>query len=522
MTADTSEHREIWNLSAVEESTTDRKEDDQEAEDNQEDDDSESDDEGEEDEPSADPSKASSETQTSTPPTPVAFNRFLEFISTICPTIPHRTYPLLLVIVSTLPPSLLPLNGPSQQLKVFFSHLWSPVDARLLSTHALPGQPSAFQAFLRDAIDCTTFLLGRANKTKEGQSSAEWLVLDQLGERVWKEGVIELGGRSAGRRAAVGSRSEQEATLFGQGLARALVISPDLRDKLVDLVISTLVQAAEDPEKAAALLPRTLPIVGALKAVNERVDVQQRLNEAVGSVASICANGLLGDQTSSALATVYGETLVAIIASDPTVVSEDTLVSLGEGVQSSSARLLTLVSPSLASTLIQSIGSVNEQAGRQAQESVGLLSRSTEIPQESRFAILQTLLEVNSGFLSSDTIDYVAEQATRSALTDYDETAARLAASCVTNSEFTWRSKLTWSQTVCRRASNHPCSCFDRSPRCGIWSHHHQTRNENTQHRHPDLCAICKGSLGGGRGLRSLCFGARCNPPPCCAAAKTA
>lgn len=196
---------------------------------------------------------------------------FLNFISSACPAIPHLTYPLLLVVVSTMPESVLPLQkGLSNQLQNFFSHLLSPVDARAMSTHSLPGQASAFQTLLRTAVDCIIYLAGKASQSEEGAQTAEWLVTQQLGERVWSEGVLGMGGRAVVRRSAPNQRSEEEALMVGSALSRVAAIrGPEALTALVQQIDNALVEACFAPpssdRRAQPVLGRSLDILQALK-----------------------------------------------------------------------------------------------------------------------------------------------------------------------------------------------------------------------------------------------------------------
>ena len=405
--------------------------------DNEDDDDEDdSDDEDDEDEADEyDPQEAAKDVSNDAATSSVAFDRFLEFISTICPTIPHRTYPLLLVIISTLPSSLLPLSTLSPQVKTLFAHLWSPVDARLLSTHALPGQPSAFQAFLRDAVDCTTFLINKAGKEEGGDETREWLVLDQLGERVWKEGVIELGGRSAGRRTIQGARAEQEATIFGQALARLQASSPELASKLVDVVVQSTAEAVsqeDDAKKAVAMLPRVLPVITAVKAVNEDDAVIQKLDGAIRQVASVCAKSLDSSTTTpSPTASVYTETLVEIVKSHPTLLPAEAKATTVQLFESSSSQLAAQLSPTLYVSLLDALASTTEEDQRSMTSSMDRLVQSQDVEQDTRFAVVKSLLASGSNALSSDALDTVAEEATQTALASEEPAATEVAAACV-------------------------------------------------------------------------------------------
>ena len=140
------------------------------------------------------------------------YDAFLAYVATICPTIPHLTYGILIVVISTLPSNLLPVVDLSSQLEELFAQFWFPADSRLLSTHAPMGQNSAFVEFVLAVIDCTSYLTTKSlsalpeeqkigSKDVTGRlleaaipgdgSAATWLVQQQLARRVWGDGNSE-------------------------------------------------------------------------------------------------------------------------------------------------------------------------------------------------------------------------------------------------------------------------------------------------------------------------------------------
>ena len=317
-------HKELWDIAKDANNGDVQDEDAQDRGDDEDQDDSEDEDEDDDEaeENTAEPAAADT-------PAPArsykVFDDLLQFIWTTCAAVPHKTYPLLVVIISTLPQSLLPLaDGPSPQLQTLFSHLWSPVDARLLSTHALPGQPSAFQALLRDSVDCTSYLIGKCSKIEGGEATAKWLVEEQLGDRVWKQGVLEFGGRSAGRR-TVQARPETEASTFGQLLAKLGKTSIELQSDLLDSVkTTTLAQTDPADEKTAlALLPRILPVLQAVEDVNEQEEVKTAIDQIRAEVAGQCAAALEAESLGP-ITTAYLEVLVSTIKDHPEVITSET------------------------------------------------------------------------------------------------------------------------------------------------------------------------------------------------------
>jgi hypothetical protein len=309
---------------------------DAEDEENDDEDEGEEEEEEEEEEEHVDPVEVPATTATNSGPamttTSKAFNDFLEFITTTCPSIPHLTYPLLIVVISTLPDSLLSLEpDPSPALKNLFAHLWSPVDARLLTTHALPGQLSAFQTFFQDAVDCTVFLASKAIRREQGGPAAEWLVKEQLGNRVWVDGVLAMGGR-AGRRRGTQDQGgvEAEAAVFGKGLTRLAAISEDLVRDLMPVLTDAIVEQCfpadfEDARKTVLLLPRTLPIISAIREGCSHASVTAALDGLIGGISQRCAEKLSAImETPSAEYAIYAGMLVEALRRHPALIGAQT------------------------------------------------------------------------------------------------------------------------------------------------------------------------------------------------------
>lgn len=144
------------------------------------------------------------------------------------------------------------------------------MDSRLLSTHSLPGQKSAFQVFFQAILECTIFLIGKAWKEEDGKEAAVWLVKEQLGNRAWKEGVLLMGGRAGGRHVPRGCTKESEASTFGSTLGRLASIDQSLLDQIGFVLTQTLSNACfpqDNPENGpvgANILPRSLRILSAV------------------------------------------------------------------------------------------------------------------------------------------------------------------------------------------------------------------------------------------------------------------
>jgi hypothetical protein len=326
------EYKDCWEISRRAEtqqgqnsggpSAEDPEEEGDEDEEGGDDDDDEEDEDGE-GEPTG------QELETSTPKTTSkAYGDFLQFIATTCPSIPHLTYPLLLVVISTIPDTLLPLERePSPALRTLFGHLWSPVDARLLSTHSLPGQASAYQTFFQDFVDCTVFLVGKASRLEDGRVTAEWLVKEQLGERAWAEGVLQLGSRG-GRRRGGKDGSEAEATIFGKALARLASIEEELARILMPVLSQALIAECFEStsgDASSSILPRSLRIVSAVREACTDGPMGASLDALVGDLAQRSAERLASLVHSELPdASVYAEHVVESLTAHPLLIGKET------------------------------------------------------------------------------------------------------------------------------------------------------------------------------------------------------
>jgi hypothetical protein len=166
-------------------------------------------------------------------------------------------------------------------------------------------------------VDVTTFLIGRANRREGGRETVEWLVKEQLGERVWADGVLTYGGRAGVRRGVkTAGANETEAGVFAQALARVCALDPSLMDILMPILSQDMMGSCfpAGDHKTPTILPRSLAIVNAVNAGTTNDMVQKTLDDIVSDIAEGCVNRLLDEVTTkSAGSSVYAETLVEIL-----------------------------------------------------------------------------------------------------------------------------------------------------------------------------------------------------------------
>ncbi|WVW85588.1 hypothetical protein I302_107626 [Kwoniella bestiolae CBS 10118] len=431
---------ECWTITADSQSrrgSAQEKTSDNGDEDDEEDDD---DDESDEEEESKDDNDEDQEasTQRAQITASTYYANFLEFISTICPYIPHLTYPLLLVVISTLPTDLLPLTpAPTQQIQNLFSHIWAPVDSRLLSTHSLPGQQSAFQVFLQSMLDCTGYLISKSWSAEESKETASWLVKTQLGERVWTEGVLEFGGRGGGRRAQKGASQEVEANAFGKSLGRLTTIDQGLATELAKSVRQSLLDACFPETPSSSILPRSVSILSALKNSTDSELVVQTAEQTIRDLVQQCVEGLpksIAGEGISAVAVV--ETIVEIFKQYSQLVRANTTDSLLQVVQTQSIPLSSAISSDQLVSLLDAIHSNASNNQESVQQILSSLLQSTEIDSAKRFALAQSLLTTPpSGLLRPGSLDPIATESTQVALASSSPESTDVAISCLKSTQ---------------------------------------------------------------------------------------
>ncbi|GMK59535.1 hypothetical protein CspeluHIS016_0801410 [Cutaneotrichosporon spelunceum] len=351
-----------------------------------------------------------------------AFDGFLEFASTICPTIPHLTYPLLVVIVSTVPTALLPLSSPpSLALQNLFSHLWSPADARLLSTHSLGGQPSALQAFLQSTADIATYLF-----EKTGDETQAWLVKDQLGTRLWGEGVVDMGGKG-GRRGA--PPVETEAKIAAKAVSKVLDIAPNSLSAFMEEVERSTLDRSFDEKHA--FLARALPALTCLREAGP--SVHQPIDEIIVKLADGCTERLFEvNDAAPALA----EVLVAILRARKDLFPPERVHVLSQGLQAHLRELVGALSPALVAKLFDAVATAASAGEKEALLTTLWDFVTSDREQGPRFALVTGILGNGPGLVGAQRLDAIAREAVRVALSSDDAAAISIASQAVVSDDW--------------------------------------------------------------------------------------
>lgn len=392
-----------------------------------------SDDEANNSEAGGETANDATDNEAETPIASLSFARFLDFISTICPTIPQLTYPILLVAVSTIPDDILSLNAPpSSILQSFFAHLWSPVDARLLATHTYPGQLSAFQTFLQDAIDITCWMIRKSCSSGTFDETARWLATEQLGRRVWAEGVLGMGGKSARR----GQKAiETEAERFGLAVSR---LDTQLLEELLSVMNETTLDwcfAASDTRKSIeSNLPRLPAIIAATRGTHEVQTLESGLDQVTSSVCSKAVPEVAqAAEENSPATTILAEFLIEVLRTRPDLLS-DSLQPLTQFLQSS---LRLLVKHNMSSqVLLTLLAAVVDTTGESEQEPLRMalwrLVVDPSVDSTSRFSLAHQLLTMRpANLMSDDLFESIALEAAQASMEDQSSVASDLAILCV-------------------------------------------------------------------------------------------
>ncbi|KAI0634826.1 hypothetical protein C8Q77DRAFT_1277694 [Trametes polyzona] len=253
-----------------------------EAQANKDEDEGSDDSEGEgEDAPKPPPSSPSNTALSGPSP---AYKEFLQFLTTGCSGSPVQGYPTVLVILSTIPPSIIAASS-ARPLEELFTSFWAAVDARVLNTLDRVAASVAFLSSVLESLvlftrrlhsapkEIVVSLLHGSNVAADGDVDADVkaFLKDQIA-RTWEElssGRLKVPGKDA-----------------GEILARTFVslynIAPDLYQETWAVFARTVLQSVAAEGTA---LPALLP------------DVLQKLTEhmELGTVPGDAARNLVGE-----------------------------------------------------------------------------------------------------------------------------------------------------------------------------------------------------------------------------------
>ncbi|KAI0371298.1 hypothetical protein BV20DRAFT_1035310 [Pilatotrama ljubarskyi] len=279
-----------------------------------------------------------------------AYSEFLQFLATGCSGSPLQGYPAVLVILSTIPPSLI-ASSSDHPLEELFTSFWAAVDARVLNSL---DRVAASAAFLSSILESLVFFMRRlisASKEEaasllhghghvqdtDADEATKGLLRDQIA-RTWEElssGRLKVRGQDAG-------------CSLARTLSSLYKLRPDLFqtawDVLADAIHKTL--ATE-----GVAIPPFVP--GILEQLTEQLEqgsppghsARNLVVQVVRSALDQCAALLQAEETNQDRAA----SLVNILNAFGEHVFEDPQVAqrVDHLVQSQTQRLLTTIPPLL-------------------------------------------------------------------------------------------------------------------------------------------------------------------------------
>ncbi|KAG8958385.1 hypothetical protein FRC03_009184 [Tulasnella sp. 419] len=152
----------------------------------------------------------------------ISYVEFLEFLRLGCGGSPVQSYPIIIVVLSTIPRQVLPLTYSS--LNTLFSAFWAAVDSRALASLLERTSLQAGAAFLSSFLESVIFLVSKSIKEGDGDESNEVAtkIVEEQMKNVWNE--LHLG-----------VNLKVDVADAGDALAKFLTRLSDLRKDLFDV-----------------------------------------------------------------------------------------------------------------------------------------------------------------------------------------------------------------------------------------------------------------------------------------------
>lgn len=231
------------------------------------------------------------------------FESFLSFLQKGCNGFPAEGYPTLLVVLSTVPEQILPLERDA--LERLFTSLWAPVYARLLSSHSLGGNNAPILDALTAIIDSLIYLGVKAARASSEEHLGSWIVQEY--RRIWADGVLpELTKLGRADRSMMGEKRTpggKSALAAGQALARLYDALPETAEQAFDATCEAIIETfrpSEASDERSRFAGRFYIVIDALRdTLGDRLNVNERTTDiACKTLRSSLAH--LGQQQSEA------------------------------------------------------------------------------------------------------------------------------------------------------------------------------------------------------------------------------
>lgn len=212
-----------------------------------------------------------------------SFDSFLAFLQRGCNGYPAEGYPTLLVVLSTIPEQILPLE--TNSLDRLFASLWAPIDAKLLSSHSLGSSAAPILDALTAIIDSLVYLGVKAARASSPEQFNPWIVQEY--RRIWVDGVLpELTKLVRADRSVMGEKRTpggRAALAAGQALARLSDALPQAGAQAFEATCEAITDAfrpAEASEERTRFAGRFYIVIDALRdALGDRLQVVDRTTD---------------------------------------------------------------------------------------------------------------------------------------------------------------------------------------------------------------------------------------------------
>ncbi|KZS97217.1 hypothetical protein SISNIDRAFT_482151 [Sistotremastrum niveocremeum HHB9708] len=143
-----------------------------------------------------------------------AYREFLEFLELGCGGSPLQGYPTIMIVISTLPSRILPLQ--SEDLRSLFTSFWAAIDGRALNTL---NRVTISAAFLSALLECVLFIVAKIRRQEGSHNAACTELIAEQFDRMWSE--------------LTSRRLKVNADQAGQEIAKALLTLQDLNEGLL-------------------------------------------------------------------------------------------------------------------------------------------------------------------------------------------------------------------------------------------------------------------------------------------------
>ncbi|KAI0336704.1 hypothetical protein GY45DRAFT_1377084 [Cubamyces sp. BRFM 1775] len=235
----------------------------------------------------------------------LAYTEFLQFLATGCSGSPAQGYPTVLVILSTIPSSIIATSS-THPLEDLFTSFWAAVDVRVLNSL---DRVAASTAFLSSSLESILFFVKRllsasaeeADSLIHGsrQSDEDRVALDVALKAFLNEQIVRAWDELSSGRLKV------EGKAAGTLLARTLSSLHRIRSDLFDDVWKTFVDAVQKTISAETSVPSISPEV--LKQLPEhfeegttpKASAQDLIVRIVRSALDQCASLLQAEEVPS-------------------------------------------------------------------------------------------------------------------------------------------------------------------------------------------------------------------------------